>query len=79
MKKNILYKKETFSFDKKYLDEIKNLIKKKEYRFFKFIIRKSIWSKYYKIYLFYRQQNKSTYLRIKKILKNKIIKVKFKN
>ncbi len=79
LKKNILYKTEIFSFDKRYLNKIKNLIKNNKYRFIKFIIRKSIWSNYYKIYLFYKQENKSTYLRIKKILKNKIIKVKLKN
>jgi len=79
LKKNISFKKEVFSFDKKYLNKIKNLIKKNKYNSLKFIIRKSIWSKYYKIYFFYKQNSINALFNIKKILKNKIIKIKLKN
>lgn len=76
LKKKIIYKKAIFGILTKNVIEIKNYISKKE---IKYIIRKSIWNNYYKLYVFYKKEDLSELKKLKKYLFDKSLKIKIKN
>ena len=76
LKKKINYNKIIFGISPKYVNNIKSYIKKKK---IKFLLRKSIWNNYYKLYIFYRAQDFNKLKQIKKYLFNKSLKIKIKN
>ena len=76
LKKKIDYKKIIFGISPKNVNNIKRHIKKRK---IKFLIRKSIWNNYYKLYIFYRVKDLDKLKKLKKYLFNKSLKIKIKN
>ena len=76
LEKKINYQKLIFGILPKNLKVIKRYISKKN---IKYLIRKSIWNNYYKLYLFYKTENPAKVREIKKFLFNKSLKIKIKN
>ena len=78
LSEEINYQKKIYAIEKRNIENLKVFLKKLNSTKMKVIIRKSIWNSYFKIYIFYSDSNPS-FLKLKKYLKDKILKKELKN
>ena len=75
---DINYEKLIYAIDERYLKYLQNFKVKQNNNYFKILIRKSIWNKFYKAYIFYKPK-KITFVKLERKLNNKIFKKILKN
>ena len=78
LKKKIDYKLNIIAINSDQIISVKSYLSKKIMKT-KYILRKSIWNDYHKLYIFYQRDNLAEYYKLKKYLLNKSLKIKIKS
>ena len=78
LKKKIDYKQDIIAIKSNCIGFVKGYLSKKIVNI-NHTLRKSIWNDYHKLYIFYKKENLAEFLKLKKYLFNKSLKIKIKS
>ena len=78
LKQKITYKKKIYGIKMENINQVKKFLNKKKGKL-KTIFRKSIWNEYFKLYIYYKEENIKDFNNLNKYLFNKSFKIKIKN